>query len=228
MRKIVVLLIVALFSFQAMAQKVRLGLHASPQITWLKADRSFDKGKVRAGFEYGLITDIAFNDDANYGISTGVTLSLTGGNITGPLQTPSLAVPSTTKVTAKLQYVSIPILLKLRINKINDKWAVYGKFGTLVSFRYKARGDIQTFAGDLEGANLAKKINTTDNQSTIKSTLFNFSLQVGSGVEYYVSDRTSILLGLYYNHGFLSVLNEKNTGSEATLSNLGLRMGIMF
>jgi hypothetical protein len=219
MRKIVVLLIVALFSFQAMAQKVRLGLHASPQLTWLKPDRNFDKGKIRAGFEYGLITDIAFNDDANYGISTGVNLSLTGGNIEGPLNT---------NVKAKLQYVSIPVLLKLRTNKINDKWAVYGKFGTLASFRYKARGDIKTFAGTLDGANLAKKINTTDNPSTIKSTLFNFSLQVGSGVEYFVSDRTSIMLGLYYNHGFLSVLNEKNSGSEATLSNLGLRMGIMF
>jgi hypothetical protein len=51
---------------------------------------------------------------------------------------------------------------------------------------------------------------------------------VGGGAEYYVSDRTSILLGLYYNHGFLAVLKENSTGSEATLSNLGLRMGIMF
>jgi hypothetical protein len=219
MRKIAVMLIVVLAVVQANAQKVRLGLHASPQLTWLKPDRSFDKGKVRAGFEYGLITDIAFNDDANYGISTGVNLSLTGGNIEGPLNT---------NVKAKLQYVSIPVLLKLRTNKINDKWAVYGKFGTLVSFRYKAKADIINGIDEDTGINIAKKINTTDNPSTIKSTLFNFSLQVGSGVEYYVSDRTSILLGLYYNHGFLSVLNEKNTGSDATLSNLGLRMGIMF
>lgn len=223
------MLIVVAFTLNAFAQeRFRLGLTASPMLTWTKPDRAFDKGKMRMGFEYGLITDIGFNDDGNYGISTGILLSLAGGNIEGPLQTPSLAIPSATTVTAKLQYVSLPLLLKLKTNKINDKISVYGKFGTLQSFRYRAKADIVNGIDEETGVNIAKKTNSIDNPSTVKSKLFNFSVQVGAGIEYYVSERTSIITGIYYNHGFIPVLKEDITRSEATMSNLGLRLGVMF
>jgi len=230
MRKIIVVLIVVAFSFNAFSQsqKFRLGLTASPMLTWTKPDKAFDKGKLRMGFEYGLITDIGFNDEGNYGLSTGLMLSLSGGNIEGPLQTSSLALPAPTIVTSKLQYISIPLLLKLKTNKINDKIAVYGKFGTLQSFRYRAKADFKNGIDEETGVNIAKKTNSIDNPSTVKSKLFNFSVQVGAGIEYYVSERTSIVTGIFYNHGFISVLKEDLTRSESTMSNLGLRLGVMF
>ncbi len=230
MREIIAVLIVLTFSYNSYSQseKFRLGLTASPMLTWTKPDKAFDKGKIRMGFEYGLITDISFNDEGNYGLSTGILLSLAGGNIEGPLQTASLALPAATAITAKLQYISIPLLLKLKTNKINDKISVYGKFGTLQSFRYRAKADFENAIDEETGVNIAKKTKSIDNASTVKSKLFNFSVQVGAGIEYYVSDRTSIITGIYYNHGFIPVLKEDVTRSEATMSNLGLRLGVMF
>jgi hypothetical protein len=230
MRKIIVVLIALAFSISLFAQseRLRLGLTASPMLSWTKPDKAFDSGKLRMGFEYGLITDIGFNDDGNYGISTGILLSLSGGNIEGPIQTSSLAIPSATTVTSKLQYISMPLLLKLKTNKINDKISVYGKFGTLQSFRYRAKGDFKNSIDDETGVNIAKKINSADNPYTVKSRFFNLSVQAGAGIEYYVSERTSIITGIFYNHGFLPVLREDITRSEATLSNLGLRLGVMF
>src|SRR5690606_31932804 len=122
MRKIILF---SVFTFVmlgfASAQKVRLGLTASPTITWMKPDKFYSSGKVRAGFEYGLLTDIAMNDDGNYNISTGILLSINGGNATLPL----------TNIKFQVQYVSLPLLLKLKTHRFgSDKFAAYGQFGT--------------------------------------------------------------------------------------------------
>lgn len=213
------MLIAVFFSLFAVAQKVRIGLSASPMLTWTKPDKAFDKGKIRAGFEYGLITDFALNDEGNYSISTGVYMSLAGGNIEGPLNT---------SAKIKLQYLSLPLLLKLKTDKFSDKYAVYGTFGTLSSFRIKSSADVEAGVLKYEGVNISKKVYSEDNPTSIKSNFFNVSLQVGAGLEYYITERTSFVTGIFFNHGFIPVVKEDVSGSRAVLNNLGLRLGIMF
>jgi hypothetical protein len=222
MRKIIMTLVIALFAVHCFAQKVRLGITASPMLSWTKPDKSFSKGKMRGGLEYGLVTDIALNDDGNYNISTGLILSVTGGNIEGP---------SGLNMNArfKLQYITLPILLKLKTDRFKDNFAFYGTFGVLNGFRYSAKADVELNGQEIfSNESITKK----NNPAIFKSTLYNFSLQAGAGIEYYVSDKTSIVGGLFYNHGFIPVIKYEPGGTslnlKATLSNLGLRLGVMF
>lgn len=219
MKKLLVLVLTIIHCYSFAQDKFRLGLHVSPTLGWTKPDNGFSTGKVRAGVEYGLITDFAFNDNGNYSLSTGVSLAVTGGNIEGPLNS---------NAQFKLQYVTIPILLKLKTDQFKDKFAVYGKFGLLNSFRYASKSTIE--AGGItffENENINKK----DNGTGFYSTLFNFSLQAGAGVEYYISDNTSLLMGVFYNRGFIPAVKQNIPGDDDArmiLNNFGLRLGVMF
>lgn len=220
MKKNITALFFILSTYALVAQSVKFGFNTSPLLSWTNPNKGLNNGKIRAGFEYGLITDFYFNDDAKYGISSGMFFSIVGGNI---------QANGNSNLKAKLQYVNIPALLKFQTDKLNDKIAIYGNFGFINSFRFRARGDFKSSGGfSANDVNIAKSTSSNGNPTTIKSNLYNFSLHIGSGIEYYLTDKTSVILGLFYTHGFANVVKEKNTNAKAQLSNIGLRTGLMF
>ena len=223
------LLIALLITFNVnAADGVRFGLTVTPLITWMKPDAGkIVKGKVRAGVEYGLIFDV--NVAKNYSISSGITISMVGGNF--EYQDASLFKNrgdsnyiQNTDVRLKYQYLNIPILFKLKTNEIGY-FHYFGTFGILTGFNIKARADV-TVNGvtTLEKENIGKR---KGNTNLLVGKIFNLGLQVGGGFEYSLTDNTSLLVGIFYNNGFLNVVDDGDD-DKILVHAMGLRVGILF
>jgi hypothetical protein len=66
-----------------------------------------------------------------------------------------------------------------------------------------------------------------NNNTVFRSTIFDIGLHAGAGFEYGFSEHTSLLVGVYYNNGFINVVKD---GDENTVSvnNVVLRVGVLF
>ena len=209
--------------------KLRFGLTASPLISWMKADASeIENGKIRGGVGYGLLLDLNFSE--NYALSTGTNFSHVGGNqkYTNSLlftNTGDSTYISDSEARFKIQYINIPIVFKLKTNEIGY-FTYYGSFGIITSFRIKARVDL-----DVDGTrvfdndNIIKKKDQTE--SVFESTFFNISLHVGGGIEYALNDKTALLVGIFYNNGFLNTIKDGDD-DKTRIHNVGLTTGILF
>ncbi|MDX2002260.1 MAG: porin family protein [Chitinophagales bacterium] len=197
--------------------KVRFGLTASPLISWMKSDnKDIERGKIRAGVEYGLLMDYFFKQ--NYGISTGVTVSLLGGNL---LYADTTLFALDTKARFKMQYLNVPLVLKLRTNEIGY-FTYYGQFGLVPSFRFRARLDATQ-----NGVELYENENFIKGNPFFDSNFFNLSLNVGGGFEYSISGRTALQVGVYYNNGFINVMDDRDN-DRVQVNHVVLRTAIFF
>ena len=199
------------------ARKFRLGLHFSPSLSWLSVNSSgYSSDGSKIGFSYGLSTE--FYLAKNYLFSTGVTLNSIGGKIKyeGVYDVNGVLFPSEIKQSIKINYVDIPLTLKLKTNQIGYI-SYYGNFGVNLGLRYQSKSDFEYLDFD----NIKKSdVNTS---SDIK--FMNINLVVGGGIEYNLSGNTNIMMGLTYNNGFVNVLDAKthvlDANGKATINNEG-------
>jgi len=219
MKQLFALLIVifGLSSVQAQGN-LRLGLTASPNIGWISLDtRGVNSDGNRIGFRYGVIADFGFTE--NYAFSTGLFLNHTGGKISFPTSTVSDGNTSigSTESEIKLQYLDLPLTLKLRTNEIGYI-TYYGQIGFDLSINIGAKADANV--KDSNGNTLF----TTDNEKiTGDINLFKLGLHVGAGAEYNLSGNTSILVGLSYHNGFTNIMDFEvpKTERDGSLSTSG-------
>ncbi|MDO7744922.1 MAG: PorT family protein [Pedobacter sp.] len=195
----------------------RLGLTAHPTIGWVKPETGKSNG-VNLGFSYGLIGD--FNFTENYSFSTGLTITTINGKSTEINPSPyydAAANPNPTAYDLKymLQYVEIPLTLKLKTEKIaNARW--YGQFGLSNDFNIGARQDVE-----LAGKNVVKDISIKKDINFYRAGLI-----IGGGLEYDVARSTSVTMGLTYNNGFTDISDDK--GRSVRNHYLGINFGVFF
>lgn len=195
----------------------RLGLTAHPTIGWVKPETGKSNG-VNLGFSYGLMAD--FNFAENYSFTTGLTITTINGKSTeldpSPYHNASL-YPATTAYDLKymLQYVEIPLTLKLKTEKIGDvRW--YGQFGLSNDFNIGARQDVS----------LAGKVLYDDLHIKKDINFYRAGLIIGGGVEYDVAKNTSVTTGLTFNNGFTDISDDK--GRSVKNHYLGINFGVFF
>ncbi|WP_175632978.1 porin family protein [Pedobacter ghigonis] len=227
MKRISTILILLLFSFGAWAQNstltsygFRLGLTATPTVGWIKPEQGKTNG-VALGFSYGLIGD--FNFAPNYSFSTALTITSINGKSTevnvSPYYMPPYVVggnaPKAYDLKYKLQYVDLPLTIKLKTVKADGKrW--YGQFGLSNSINISAKQNAVS-GSEVVGDNL----NVSDH---IK--LYRAGLIIGGGGEFDVSGNTSILAGLTFNNGFTNIATD---GSRNVKNHyLALNFGVFF
>lgn len=208
---------------------LRFGFTANPLISWMNPEASeIEKGKVRGGIEYGFITDINFSE--NYILATGITVTLSGGNL---VYTNSVLMRNSTdtlfagdvNARFKLHYINLPVVFKMRTNQIG-KFRYYGGLGLVMSFRYKARVDAEANGVQIfENDNIVKNKDQTD--GVFESLIFDLALHVEGGIEYPFSEKTALVAGVFYRNGFVNVLSDFNE-DKISLNNLGLRIGVLF
>jgi opacity protein-like surface antigen len=193
----------------------RLGLTAHPTIGWVKPDVGKSNG-VSLGFSYGIIGD--FNFTENYSFATGLTITTVNGKSTEVItsnnggSTPS---QQAYELKYKLQYVEVPLTLKLKTVKINEV-RYYGQFGLSNGILVGAKQD-----ADLTGGTSTKDVNIKDD-----TKLYRAGLIIGAGAEFEVSGNTSITAGLTFNNGFTDITSSK----ASTVKNhyLGINFGVFF
>lgn len=178
--------------------EITFGVHVDPVISWFSSDiDSVKNDGARSGFNFGISAYRYFGP--NYAISTGINLISAGGRLkTSHATTFDLTtgidpvVPANTPVVYKIQYLSIPVGLKLQTNQI----------GYLTFF---------TDLGIDPKIVIGKKVNIENLKNEkapgeIKS--FNISYHIIAGIEYDMGGRTAIVLGLGFDNNFADITKD--------------------
>ncbi|WP_421945099.1 porin family protein [Pedobacter sp.] len=225
MKRITTVLLLSFLSFAALAQNFggpnygfRLGLTATPTIGWIKPEQGKTNG-VGLGFSYGIMGD--FNFAPNYSFSTALTITTINGKSTEVNVNPyhisssSAGIPVTYDLRYKMQYIEIPLTIKLKTLKEDGKrW--YGQFGLSNAFNISAKQDA-----------VRNNVNVGDNQNISDfSRFYRAGLVIGGGGEFDISGNTSVLAGLTFNNGFTNIV--KDGSRESRNHYLALNFGIFF
>lgn len=185
----------------------RLGLHFSPNIAWLNLNTTgYSSNGGRIGFAYGLSTE--FYLSKNYLFSTGFSINNVGGKLQyeSVYEDNGILKPSEIKQTININYVNIPLTLKLKTNEIGYI-TYFGNFGFNTGIKYNSKTDIEYVD--------FKNITQTDVANTNKVSLININLIVGAGLEYNISGNTNIALGVTFHNGFTDIIRSKTHELDA-------------
>lgn len=204
---------------QTLGDNFQLGFTASPNIGMLGIDDNripnYTSNGAQFGFTYGVLADFGFA--RNYYFSTAFLVSTINGKseITASNTGPG---SDNAKYTYKLQYLEVPLTLKLKSNE-GALGRFYGQFGLGTGVNIRARRDSEIRSAtngysSMENENVSSDVNT-----------FRLSMIIGAGAEWRAGGNLNILTGVTYNNGFTKAL----TGSpEARNSYLALTLGVFF
>ncbi|MBP7166476.1 MAG: PorT family protein [Bacteroidia bacterium] len=209
MRKLLLLvtIILSTLSTYAQDQKFHFGLKITPSMAWIKPDnKDIEREGYKLGFSYGVQTE--FRIQENYAIASGVQVAYRGGKLK-LVYDDSLNIPDAV-VNYKLQYVEIPMALKMKTNEFN-KIRYYGMFGLSPGFIIRAKYDTD----DEDDIDAKKDIN-----------VFNVNMLIGAGLEYTISGSTALTGGIEFNNGFFDVFDGKD--AKGVTNYLGLNIGVLF
>lgn len=200
-------------------RKVRIGFKVDPMISWLGPKESFiKKDGSKFAFSYGFMVD--FIIDPNYAIASGLQISHVGGKLRFPTDKGLFENNQTTDENfydLRLQYVEIPLALKLKTNPVNNI-TYWGQFGTYLGINIGARLDATVDGKEFSKEKITKEIIPV-----------NAGLLIGAGIEYPLNDKTTLSVGLGFQNGFVDVTKNKSWNDEKViLNNLKLNLGVYF
>ena len=230
-------------------RRLRFGAYLAPNMSWMRPTASTDDTKTfnvqnegsRIGFTYGLMVDYFFAE--NYGIVTGLQVNSTGGNILTQRVAPSAAINTvnTADFEYKLQFLEIPLALKLRTDEIN-KFRFFGQLGVSLGFNIAKKANYTVQYIDNNGAAMTatgENEKLTGGVGSIAPAML--QMNIGAGAEYPLTAKLSAYVGLFFNNGFLpdatkpNLFNASNLGysgdfrdANTRLNNFALRLGLFF
>lgn len=220
MKTIVGFLLILLPSILRGQEKIKIALHADPLFAWFGSDIDAVKNNgSRAGFNFGLEFTKPFG--SNYSFETGLNLMSAGGrlinrDITILSLSESRTVLAQEAMIYKIQYLAVPVGLKLKTNQIG-----YITFFTDVGIEPKVviGSKIGIPAQNISGENATGEVN-----------LFNTGYYVNAGIEYGLGGNTSLVAGLGFENNFLDITkdNDSQPKDKVTHKMISFRLGINF
>jgi hypothetical protein len=225
MKKILLLLAVLIFSFNAFSQsKVKIGLRVAPGLSFNTVqDKSgtdssaFSKNGAGFAFSGGLNFDFMVSD--NYSISTGLWYTTRRAGLKVASTQKDGSVSTFTEAVA-LQYVQVPLALKLYTNEIATNMKLYFQVGGTL---------------DIKIAEKLKNSSDAAYSGSYKSTFLplNVGILAGAGAEYQTGGNIILFAGLFYNRGLLNQVRNTDYFKyrdylKYNNSNLSLEFGAKF
>lgn len=226
----ILIIIFLLFAFQGITQvkPFRFGVKLAPNLSWISPDtEGYEYNGMQMGFSWGFLADITLTE--NYFIKTGFNIDYQNAKLRYEEQRnlsetdPALTL-GTLDRKYKLQYLEIPITLKMRTNKFGE-FAFYGEIGFGAAFNLKAKAQDKFYYNN----------STLDSEADINDeiTLMKGSLIVGAGLEYFIDESTTIVTSLIFSNGLTNILNGNTTiepiaKQRGHLYSMQLCFGIMF
>jgi hypothetical protein len=217
MQKYILSLIIFLLQTQVFAQNLSFSVVFDPQVTWMKSDsKSIEREGTRFGFNAGLVLDAYFAE--NYAFSTGASIWQTGGQLqlvdSIGFQDPAWldTLSSGTTVNYNLQYITIPISLKLKSNQIGYN-TFFAHLGLNTHMNVRALAEVPGMG-------------ISDEDISDEVRFFMMSYFIGGGMEYSLGGNTALMAGLYYTNGFLDV--RKTEDYKVFVGSVSIRLGIKF
>jgi hypothetical protein len=207
--------------FSQSQQKLSLGIHADPAVSWFSTDINDVKNDgARPGFNFGLTFNRYFTP--NYAFSTGLNLINAGGRLVSKDTTVMEFTNYNKKVlpgkpvTYRIQYLAIPVGLKLQTNQIG-----YITFFTDLGLDPKVviggKADIPS-------------LNISGERAIGELNMFNLAYHISAGIEYSLGGNTSVLSGLNFENNFLDITKDNGMQPKDKVSHkiLSFRLGINF
>lgn len=226
------LLIISQLSF-SQVKPFRFGLKVAPNIGWISPDSDeYEKDGSLPGFSWGFISDFTITE--NYFVGTGFNISYINTKMSYPHIMTIIKNGDTTDYTGtmtsemKFRYIDLPLTLKMKTNKF-DALQIYGQIGFSLGINVKAKSE-DNFSYKVEG----NYLNETDEHDISDDiTLLKGSLILGGGIEYYIDNSTSIVVGITYCNGFTNILQGSNTvdptiKEKGTPHYIELTLGVIF
>jgi len=158
----------------------------------------------------------------NYAFSTGISLENAGGRLISS-DTVEMKFPNFTStvlpgkpVVYKLQYLTVPVGLKLQTNQIGY-FTLFSDIGLDPKVLVGGKADIPSL--DISGENATEELRT-----------FNISYHIMAGIEYSLGGTTAVVIGLGFDNNFLDVTKDKGNQLNDKVSHkiLKFRFGINF
>jgi len=237
MKKVILLAgICLLISHIAMSQvkPFRFGLKLAPNAAWVSPDsESYEKDGAAPGFSWGFISDFTITE--NYFVGTGFNVNYLNGKLQYPHKMDIIEDEDTTTYTGTLKrkynfrYIELPLTLKMKTNKFNTT-QFYGQIGFSLGFKVKSKAQDDFSYKDEDGNYMSE---TSEGDISDEVTLLKGALVLGGGLEYYIDESTSILVGITFSNGLSNVLKGTNTvdpsiEQKASLSYIELSLGVIF
>ncbi|WP_241739272.1 porin family protein [Pontibacter beigongshangensis] len=189
MKKLSLVLMFLCFGLSASAQ-IEIGVQLSPNIAgnrFVAEDAYNFRNSNNLRFGVGVIADYFFSQ--NYAISTGLFYRTKGGKITYTHNSGTVSTSGSDNVS--IQYLQLPVTLKLFTNEIAPGTILYVQVGTALNTKVSAE------------VNDKKIIN---NEKMIKRfNIFEIDALLGTGVEFTLGQSTKLLAGVSYHRGLSDI-----------------------
>jgi hypothetical protein len=207
----------AILSLNAQTSRVKFNVEVDPQSAWFRSDEaSVEPDGVIFQVHAGLNMDFYFAE--NYAFVLGVGINNLGGKLRYADSTEfsskgeTLLVEPMQSVKLNLQYIDIPVGLKLKTEELG--YATYFLqlgFNPMINLNAKASSEDASF-----------------DKVDVKESIITFYLgyHVGIGVEYKLGGSTALIGGLRWSSGFTDVTD--NDRANLTLNALSLHLGVLF
>ncbi|MBS3914758.1 MAG: PorT family protein [Bacteroidetes bacterium] len=223
-------------------RKARFGFKISPNFNWIKVMEGRMKSNgTGLGISYGIMADFNIGGNASYWLGTELIVSTTPGKIAAMDTLYNSNVPGQPFTKAefdyKLQYVQLPITLKLKTNEIGN-FVYWGQFGISPGFLIQNKVTTNTVEKFYEDGTTSHSPNSNSNDALDfdgngKKGAFEdniialrASMILGAGVEFQISGKTTASLGLRFDNGITDLFWDK--GVKGRNNYLGIQAGIYF
>lgn len=219
-----IMLITPLLSSAQSGAGLSFGLHADPVICWFGSDISkVSNDGARPGFNFGFTVNRYFGP--NYSFSSGISLISAGGRLVSDeetifeldkYETETVTVAANEAIVYKIQYLSVPLGLKLQTNQIGYM-TFFSDFGIDPKVVIGGKADIPSL--DIKGEKATSELN-----------IFNLSYHIIAGIEYSLGGSTAAVLGLGFDNNFLDITkdNGNQPDDKTTHRLISFRLGIIF
>lgn len=215
--------------------QIKLGLKFSPQLTWVSEEsKSISSSGTVLNASYGLMIDKYFTE--NYAIATELGITSMTGKLT-PVQatlTRNSVAYTNPDYKYKLQYIAIPVMLRMRTNEIGY-FRYYAEFGMNFGFLFRSKANIRATGLELNNVNIndpdpSDSYVLTDDASGRKLNdevkFLRSALLVGAGIQYNVFGNTLLVAGIRYENSFSDFASED--AWKASMHMAGLHLGVLF
>lgn len=212
MRKNLLLILLLSISFSAFSQ-FKIGFQFSPilssnRIDFTSDDYDLETDGTGLKIATGPFVDIQLTD--NYYVNVGVFYASKRVGIEQRDKVNTTTPP--TKEEYDLEYVQIPLSMKLYTNEVSLDKRIYFQFGAALEF------------------NVEEKLK--DNVIVEDFRLFDTSLLAGLGMEYQIGTSTMVFGGISYHRGLVNIISESvdGLGGDLAMKNdyIALDLGIKF
>ncbi|AKD02476.1 porin family protein [Pontibacter korlensis] len=202
MKKITLLLLFLCAGFTSMAQ-VEIGLQLSPTVSgnrFIAEDRyNFNKENNNLRLGVGVIADYFFAQ--NYAFSTGLMYRSKGAEISYT-ETDDSGVARSSKDDIAVQYIELPLTLKLFTNEVAPGTILYFQVGGSLNTKVAAQVNDKKV---INGEKVIKRFN-----------IFEADAKLGGGAEFQLGQSTKVFAGLTYHRGLTDIddFYEKKFGDK--------------